>query len=121
MKDADALILGEPTGYLLVHTHTGAIDLQIQAHGQANHSSRPQTGINAVENLIEVLDLIKSNILKATQYTISPVLQKPTLFNIDCFHGEQVNTIPSAAELMGVPYATDKISRHWCDEGNRCF
>ena len=99
MKDADALLLGEPTGYLLVHTHTGAVDLQIQAHGQAAHSSRPQTGINAVENLIEVLDLIKNNVLKATQYTISPVLQKPTLFNIDCFHGgEQVNTIPSVAE-----------------------
>ena len=99
MKDADALLLGEPTGYLLVHTHTGAVDLQIKAHGQAAHSSRPQTGINAVENLIEVLDLIKNNVLKATQYTISPVLHKPTLFNIDCFHGgEQVNTIPSVAE-----------------------
>lgn len=99
MKDADAILLGEPTGYLLVHTHTGTIDLRIQAHGQAAHSSRPQTGINAVENLIEVLNLIKNNVLKATQYTISPVLHKPTLFNIDCFHGgEQVNTIPSVAE-----------------------
>ncbi|MBA1394956.1 hypothetical protein EQ500_13965, partial [Lactobacillus sp. XV13L] len=55
--------------------------------------------INAVENLIDVLYLLKKNILRATQYAVSPILKRPTLFNIDMFHGgEQVNTIPSIAE-----------------------
>ncbi|BDR57684.1 ArgE/DapE family deacylase [Xylocopilactobacillus apicola] len=99
MKDADALLLGEPTGYFIMHTHTGAMDLDITALGQAAHSSRPQAGINAVENLIDFLDLLRKNILRATGHTISPILLKPTLFNLDKFHGgEQVNTIPSTAK-----------------------
>ncbi|AKV54944.1 peptidase M20 family protein [Bifidobacterium actinocoloniiforme DSM 22766] len=98
MKGVDALLIGEPSGYLAVYANKGELDLTIKAQGRAAHSSIPALGVNAVEALLQVLDQIKERMAQASASANNDVLGG-TVFNIDTIRGgNQVNAIPANAE-----------------------
>lgn len=47
----DALIIGEPTGYVLGYAHKGSINYTVVSNGKEAHSSMPQEGYNAIRCL----------------------------------------------------------------------
>ncbi|WEV51833.1 ArgE/DapE family deacylase [Lactobacillus sp. ESL0731] len=99
VADADALLIGEPSGLLrTIYANKGELDLTISSEGKAAHSSMPFLGNNAVEHLLNVLTNIKKCIKELTTGVKNDVLGE-TVFNIDTIKGgNQVNAIPSYAQ-----------------------
>ncbi|OZG48980.1 ArgE/DapE family deacylase [Bombiscardovia coagulans] len=98
MDDVDALLIGEPSGYIGVYASKGELDVRVKATGVAAHSSMPELGVNAVEAMLQVLQKIKEELADRMQKAHNAVLGD-TVFNIDTFHGgNQVNAIPASAE-----------------------
>lgn len=100
MQDVDSLLIGEPSGYVVVYASKGELDLKIQSFGKAAHSSMPALGNNAVEHLLRVLNQIKGHLSDLMATAENDVLGK-TLFNIDVIKGgKQPNAIPGYAEAV---------------------
>lgn len=98
MHDSDTLLIAEPTGYRTVYANKGEVDFVITAHGKAAHSSRPNFGINAIQNLMDALELIKTKVETQAEQNQDDILGKTT-FTIDIFRGGiQINAIPATAE-----------------------
>ncbi|MFT8870586.1 ArgE/DapE family deacylase [Liquorilactobacillus nagelii] len=95
------LIVAEPTSNLsqLVYTARGVIDYRITSIGKAAHSARPQFGVNAIDNLMLFYQQVKARFADFT--AVDPVLGGITHNITKISGGEQVNSIPSYAELWG--------------------
>lgn len=95
------LLIAEPTDNMqrIVYTARGVIDYKVTSKGKSAHSARPQYGINAIDNLIEFYKLAKTRLANftATDEVLGGVTHNITVIN----GGEQVNNIPSYAELLG--------------------
>lgn len=95
------LLIAEPTDNMqrIVYTARGVIDYKVTSKGKSAHSARPQYGINAIDNLIEFYKLAKTRLatFTATDEVLGGVTHNITVIN----GGEQVNNIPSYAELLG--------------------
>ncbi|WEV59780.1 ArgE/DapE family deacylase [Bifidobacterium sp. ESL0728] len=97
MKGVEALLVGEPSGYNIVYATKGELNINIDMKGKAAHSSTPALGINAVENLLEFIDVISKRIKAAAAGKSNPELGD-TVYNIDVIRGgQQVNAIPESA------------------------
>ncbi len=57
LKEGDALygVIGEPTELRTVRAHKGGTIFKITLHGRSAHSSRPDLGINAIENAAQFI------------------------------------------------------------------
>jgi acetylornithine deacetylase/succinyl-diaminopimelate desuccinylase family protein len=52
-------VVGEPTDLEMVVAHKGSVRWQIETSGRAAHSSMPETGVNAIEAMAEVILRLK--------------------------------------------------------------
>lgn len=95
------LLVAEPTSHMqnIVYTARGVIDYKVKSYGKTAHSAEPQDGINAIDNLIVFYHLAIERLLKFSK--TDPVLGGVTHSITKIKGGEQVNSIPSYAELMG--------------------
>ncbi|CAH0418118.1 ArgE/DapE family deacylase [Periweissella ghanensis] len=101
VEDLDALIIGEPSNYNLMYAHMGAINYHVDSLGKAAHSSMPAQGINAISPLAEYIIAADKAMQAITEQYINPVLPR-TIHNVTVINGgEQVNTIPGSAQLLG--------------------
>ncbi len=85
--------------------HNGVLWLEVQVHGHAAHGSRPEEGINALENmarLILALDEYKAKLRKRSFKTPDGTIMTPTV-NIggvfNCGEGAKINTVPAFASF----------------------
>ncbi|EGP4837959.1 ArgE/DapE family deacylase [Enterococcus faecium] len=114
VDDLDALIIGEPTNYILMYTHMGSINYTVTSHGKEAHSSMPDQGYNAINHLNEFITKANAEMNHLAETIENPVLGK-TIHNVTLISGgNQVNSIPSHAQLQGnirsIPeYPNDKI------------
>lgn len=60
MSQVDAIVIGEPTNEKVVIGHKGAFWLEIVTFGKTAHGSMPDQGINAIEHMMKVIELIRS-------------------------------------------------------------
>lgn len=97
----DALVIAEPSTNMteIVYTTRGVIDYKITSLGKAAHSARPQHGINAIDNLLICYRKISNEISKLNKK--NEVLGGITHNITQIRGGEQVNSIPSVAEMTG--------------------
>ena len=51
-------IIGEPTEFNIINTHKGIVHFDIVVKGVAGHSSRPDLGLNSIEQLGDIISLI---------------------------------------------------------------
>ncbi|WP_163651927.1 ArgE/DapE family deacylase [Listeria sp. PSOL-1] len=97
--DLDGLIIGEPSGYHIVYAHKGAMNYTLKSYGKNAHSSMPELGINAIDNLLKFYNAVENQVAKMSKE--NPILGK-FIHNVTVISGgEQVNSIPEAAELQG--------------------
>ncbi|WP_338214292.1 M20/M25/M40 family metallo-hydrolase [Companilactobacillus muriivasis] len=139
VDDVSALVVGEPSnsssrlvleklvGAGLIETngqkpesrmaafcaHKGSVTYKVISHGRAAHSSMPEVGINALDNLVayynKQADYFK-DIVKAEDDVLGTTKPSVTIMNA----GKQENTIPDYAEMTvkirTIPeYNNDKI------------
>ncbi|MQS88582.1 M20/M25/M40 family metallo-hydrolase [Companilactobacillus mishanensis] len=84
--------------------HKGSVDYRVISHGKAAHSSMPQAGINALDNLIAYYNEQKKyfqTLTSAEDDMLGKTIPAVTVMNA----GDQPNTIPDYAE-MGVKLRT---------------
>ncbi|AKP66631.1 M20/M25/M40 family metallo-hydrolase [Companilactobacillus ginsenosidimutans] len=84
--------------------HKGSVDYRVISHGKAAHSSMPQAGINALDNLVESYNQQKeyfNTLTNAVDDMLGKTIPAVTVFKA----GDQPNTIPDYAE-MGVKLRT---------------
>lgn len=97
--DLDGLIIGEPSGHRIVYAHKGSINYTVKSTGKNAHSSMPEFGVNAIDNLLlfynEVEKFVKS--IDATNEILGDFIHNVTVIN----GGNQVNSIPEKAQLQG--------------------
>ncbi|EOS7734726.1 ArgE/DapE family deacylase [Enterococcus hirae] len=101
VDDLDGLIIGEPTNYHLMYTHMGSINYTVVSHGKEAHSSMPQEGYNAINHLNEFITRANEQMNALAQTFQNSALGK-TIHNVTVINGgNQVNSIPSQAQLQG--------------------
>ncbi|WP_103450837.1 ArgE/DapE family deacylase [Fructilactobacillus sanfranciscensis] len=98
MDDVDGLIIGEPTGYKICYAHKGSLDIKLKAMGKIAHSSMPDLGNNALQNMLDLVTLINQEI--GDTEIVDPETGK-FLFNFTVMQGgTQVNSIPGTTEVQ---------------------
>lgn len=98
IDDADALVIGEATDGQVIYAHSGSFNYRIKSSGKAAHSSTPERGVNAIQGLVNYINLEKDLFDDAPE---DPYLGKVQHSITVIRGGEQVNTIPAQAVLEG--------------------
>lgn len=96
---ADFVVVAEPTGMDIVHTHKGSIWLEITTHGLAAHSSRPELGKNAIYDMARVLRCIEERIAPRLAAKFHPILGSPTISAGVIRGGQKCNVVPNLCAL----------------------
>ena len=99
--DLDGLVIAEPRDDLhnITYACKGVIDYHVTSVGKAAHSSRPEMGVNAIDNLFEFAQQAKAALAKFDHE--DPALGKLTHVISLIQGGEQINSVPSEAKLGG--------------------
>lgn len=98
--DLDALLIAEPSNFNLCYAHKGSINYTVESHGKTAHSSMPDEGINAINQLNQFITKANQEMNQVTAGYTNNVLGKFT-HNITIINGgSQVNSIPEYAALQ---------------------
>ncbi len=90
---ADEALILEPTELHVVHAHKGAFWFEIEVRGRAGHGSAPEGGVNAVEGMLEVLQVVREQVRQAAA-TTHPLLGRPTVNFGVIRGGASINVVP---------------------------
>lgn len=95
----DFVIVGEPTGLDVVHTHKGSAFLYMTTRGRAAHAARPDLGENAITKMLDVLAVVRTEIAADFAMQCDPVLGQSTLSIGTIRGGSKTNIIPDLCEV----------------------
>ena len=95
----DFVIVGEPTGLDVVHTHKGSAFLYLTTRGRAAHAARPDLGDNAIAKMLDVLAVMRTEIAADFTAQRDPVLGASTLSIGTIRGGSKTNVIPDRCEV----------------------
>src|SRR6202011_1817604 len=90
-KMADFAIVGEPTNLDVVYTHKGTAWLEIETRGKSVHASIPETGVNAIDCMMDTLKILNERFPEICPVEPDPVLGKPTLSTGRIRGGAKIN------------------------------
>src|ERR1700726_2424729 len=93
-KMADFAIVGEPTNLDVVYTHKGTAWIEIETRGKSVHASLPETGINAIDRMMDTLKILNERFPEICFVEPDPVLGKPTLSTGRIRGGAKINVVP---------------------------
>jgi acetylornithine deacetylase len=95
---ANAAVVSEPTEMRLVVATKGCVRFRILARGIAAHSSKPESGRNAIVTMARVVGALEGHTAALAKMT-HPLLGHAT-YNIGTIHGgKQVNIVPDACAI----------------------
>jgi succinyl-diaminopimelate desuccinylase len=97
MENVEALVIGEPTNEKVVVGHKGALWIEIVTVGKTAHGSMPEKGINAVESMNKVMDVLGS--LKEKWKISAEPLGDSSLAVTKINGGVQTNVIPDRCSM----------------------
>jgi len=102
LREAGALLIGEPTSNYPLVGHKGALWLEVSTSGVTAHGSMPEQGENAIYKAAQVVTK-----LQAYKFDISPhpLLGAPTLNVGTISGGMNINSVPDRA-VIGVDIRT---------------
>jgi acetylornithine deacetylase/succinyl-diaminopimelate desuccinylase-like protein len=93
-----AAVVGEPTELRIVVAHKGCVRWRLSTVGRAAHSSRPEEGDNAIEQMAEVVQALRAfqTRLRARRH---PLVGAPTMSVGRIWGGTGVNTVPARCTI----------------------
>lgn len=94
----DAMIIGEQTSMHIARANKGVFDFKIRTSGKAAHSSSPESGVNAIDNLLLALKAIKEK-LEITDVE-DDILGKASISLNQISGGVSNNVVPDEAEAF---------------------
>lgn len=94
----DFVIAAEPTGLDVVHAHKGSAFFNLRTVGKAGHASRPELGSNAIDKMLDVLAVVRTEFAAEFAAQKDPVLGSSTLSIGTIRGGTKTNIIPDFCE-----------------------
>lgn len=92
------MIIGEPTYNETINASKGLLEFKISFKGVSSHSSKPEEGINAIENCISFISDLKKYYKIIKQETID---SKYATINVGVINGgRSVNIVPDNCEVL---------------------
>ncbi|MBM7691737.1 acetylornithine deacetylase [Peribacillus deserti] len=95
----DTAIIGEPTNLDIIVAHKGVIRFCVEIQGQAAHTSSPEKGVNAIENMALVIQHLKKLIVHKRGQLNHPLAGGPTLSITMIEGGVAPNTVPDSCKI----------------------
>ena len=97
--DIDFCIIGEPTSLDVGIAHKGSLKFTIKTEGKSAHGSTPELGLNAINMMCELIEMINKKLIPAYEKTIDKLLGKATL-NIGVIRGGNAfNIVPDLCRI----------------------
>lgn len=94
----DFVMAGEPTELDVVYTHKGSAFLNLRTRGRSAHAARPELGENAIDKMLEVLAIVRTEFAAEFATRRDPVLGASTLSVGTIRGGAKTNIIPDRCE-----------------------
>ncbi len=91
-------VLGEPTGLRPVRAHRGGATFTVTFRGSSGHASKPELGVNAIEECARFVDGLaawSSGVAATTDPDLGATIATPTVVR----GGTKSNVIPGSCEL----------------------
>ncbi|HEY3901198.1 MAG TPA: M20 family metallopeptidase [Chthoniobacter sp.] len=113
----DFVIAAEPTNLDVVHIHKGSAFLNLRTTGRASHASQPDPGSNAIDKMLDVLAVVRTEFATEFAAQQDPLLGSSTLSIGTIRGGTKTNIIPdfceASVDLRFVPshYQPEMIDR----------
>lgn len=111
--DLDGLIVGEPSNYVLCYAHKGALNYELVSKGKEAHSSMPELGINAINNMTEAMNALNARMNQLAEKYVDEALGKMTHHITVINGGNQVNSIPNKctieANIRTIPECSNDV------------
>ncbi|WP_254807337.1 M20 family metallopeptidase [Natronosalvus amylolyticus] len=98
--EADAVIVGEPTGLDVCTAAKGRFEGTITLSGANAHAAEPQSGVNAISALEGVLGALETFDARSDAPPVHPQLGAPTLTPTVVEGGDATNQVPDAVRLI---------------------
>lgn len=98
-----ACLIGEPTDFRILRMHTGHVGVEIAVRGQAAHSSRPDLGRNAIEDMADIVTAIRALARElADERADLPEMERPYVaVNVARVEGgSAINIVPDRCVLQ---------------------
>lgn len=108
LRDAGAVIVGEPTGGEVGIAHKGALWVRLTTTGRVAHGSMPEQGVNALLRMDTAMDAVLGLILPKEPH---PLLGRATLSVNTIRAGGSVNVVPDRCDL-GIDIRTVSAGGH---------
>ena len=105
MSQFAGTVIAEPTGSAVVSAERGALWVKIHSAGVTAHGSVPETGVNAIQYLIETLEKIRKGF---NPQSVHPTLGKTTM-------KEKEREIPftSIRDVIYTPATVSRMARQF--------
>lgn len=102
-SDLEKLLNNNKTNeqHFLIYAHNGSYDYKVTSIGKAAHSSMPHLGVNAIDNLMLFYNKQQEYFDSSSNEMEDEVLGKIVPVNTIISGGEQINSVPSEAYLVG--------------------
>lgn len=99
VEDLDSLVIGEPTQDNIVFAHKGVFTYHVVSKGISAHSSMPELGVNAIDKLMVFYNALQVELAKITETNsvLGGFVHNTSIVE----GGNQVNSVPEHAELIG--------------------
>jgi acetylornithine deacetylase/succinyl-diaminopimelate desuccinylase-like protein len=91
---ADFVVVGEPTNLDVVYTHKGTAWIEIETQGRSAHGSTPAAGVNAIDRMANVLQVLKQHFAHLCPVHVNPILGPATLSTGVIRGGSKINVVP---------------------------
>jgi len=93
-------VFGEPSSLKVVIAHKGVVRLQLETQGRSAHSSRPETGKNAIYPMARAITVVEEFIEGLARAGSHPQLGHEKAAVTIVRGGQQVNVIPDKCEAL---------------------
>lgn len=101
VSDADAFVIGEPSGAdSIIYAHKGSLQYEIIAKGQAAHSSMPELGMNALQLMVDYINLSNQVFAEYFSTVEDQALGRTLNVNTVIKGGDQINTVPDCVVMQ---------------------
>jgi len=91
---AEAAVIGEPTELAIAIAHKGCVRWRLATLGRSAHSSRAELGINAIDEMVDLLDALRRELAPILASRSHPLVGRPTVSVCTIQGGVAVNVIP---------------------------
>jgi len=103
----DLVIAGEPTGLDAVFTHKGSMFISLTTRGIAVHAAQPEKGRNAIYAMMDILQLVQTELVPWLRTFTHPILGHSTISAGTVQGGSKTNVVPdfchATLDLRTVP------------------